>query len=144
MFYNNLKILLLSFLFSFLVYLSFKPWVYTDFMLHINMFSLVLLFPLAITINYIKRKMKAFWFSTFFFFIGLLFLYRGFYVNDQFYLLDYIFFRNVQTTIQMGDKIIYGTPLSLWWIESVIIYCILSILGLIVGNFVECKKDSIG
>ncbi len=140
MFYKNLKILLLPFIFSFIIYLSLKPWGYTDFVQHIIMFFLVLLFPLVITINYIKNNMKVFWFSALFFFIGLLFLYRGFYMNNQFYLLDFIFYSNVETTIDMGDKVIYGTPLSLWWIESVLLYSSFSILGLIVGYFVEIKK----
>lgn len=144
MLYKNLKILLLSFLFSFMLYLSFKPWDYTDFMHHIIMFFLVLLFPLVITINYIKNNMKVFWFSALFFFIGLLFLYRGFYMNNQFYLLDYIFYRNVQTTIEIGDTTIHGHPLSLWWIESVLLYSAFSIVGLIVGYFVEIKKETIG
>lgn len=137
---KNLKSLLLSFLFSFVLYLSFKPWDYTDIMIHIIMFFLVLLFPMVITINYIKGNKKAFRISGLFFFMGLLFLYRGFYMNNQFFLLDYIFYRNVPTTIEMGDNVLYGTPLSLWWVESVLVYISLSILGIFVGYFVEIKK----
>jgi hypothetical protein len=144
---KNSKIFLLSLLFSFMLYLSFKPWDYTHFMQHIMMFLLLLLFPLAITINYIKNKLKACWISALFFFIGLLFLYRGFYMNNQFYVLDYIFYRNIQATIVSENKIINGEPiisLSLWWVESAVLYFSLSILGLIVGYFAEKKRDSFG
>jgi hypothetical protein len=138
------KILLFPLLFSFMLYLSFKPWDFTHFMQHILMFLLLLLFPLAITINYIQNKMKGFWLSALFFFIGLLFLYRGFYMHEQFYVLDYFIKRNIEATIVTGNKIIYGEPISLWWVESAVIYFSLSILGLIVGYFVERKRNSFG
>lgn len=138
--YKNVKILFLSFLFSSMLFLSFKPWEYIDFIQPIIMFFLVLLFPFLITLNYIKNNTKAVRFSALFFFIGLLFLYRGFYMNNQFYLLVYIFYSDVQNIIEMGDKDIYGTPLSLWWVESLLIYSSLSTLGIIVGYLVEKNK----
>jgi hypothetical protein len=144
MLFKNFKILLFPLLFSVMLYMSFKPWDFTHFMQHIIMFLLLLLFPLAITINYIQNKMKRFWLSSLFFFVGLLFLYRGFYMYDQFYVLDYFNNRNIQATIVTENKIIYGEPISLWWVESAVIYFSLSILGLIVGYFVERKRNSFG
>jgi hypothetical protein len=141
---KKFKILLFPLLFSFMLYLSFKPWDYTHFMQHLMMFLLLLLFPLAITINYIQNKMKGFWLSTLFFFIGLLFLYRGFYMYDQFYVFDYFINRNIQATIITGNKIIYGESISFRWVESAVIYFSISILGLLVGYFVERKRNSFG
>lgn len=83
------------------------------------------------------HKMRAFWISAFSFLLGLFFLYRGFYFTDQFYLLDYIFLGDVQTVIESGNKTTYGIPLSLWWLESVLVYCALSIAGLALAYFVE-------
>jgi hypothetical protein len=68
-------------------------------------------------------------------------------MNNQFYVLDYIFYRNIQATIVSENKIINGEPiisLSLWWVESAVLYFSLSILGLIVGYFAEKKRDSFG
>ncbi|MHC0035310.1 hypothetical protein [Pseudoneobacillus sp. C159] len=111
-------------------------------MQHIMMFLLLLVFPLAVTINYIQNKMKAFWLSAIFFLIGLLAHYRGFYMKDQYYVLDYMINNKVQDTIVTENKIIYGEPISLWWVESAVIYVSLSLLGLIVGYFFEKKRDS--
>jgi hypothetical protein len=50
--------------------------------------------------------------------------------------------RKVQTTIVTGNKIMYDEPISLWWVESAVIYISFSIIGLVVGLFVERKRDS--
>lgn len=125
-------------LFSFLIYLSFKPWEYTDFAQHIMMISLVLFFSLAISSFLVAKKFKAFWIAIIFFSTGLFFLYRGLYLKNQFYLLDY-FFSNKDFVRVVGNTTIYGEPISYFWIESMLIYCILSITGLTIGYFAEKK-----
>lgn len=140
MYIKYLKLILLSIFLSFLLYLSFKPWEYPDFLFHILMFSILLPFSIGIIANYLWRKKRAFWISTFFFFIGMLFLYRGFYLTGQFYLIDFILFRDIPATIEMGNKIIYTTPRSFGEIESIIVYCVLCILGQIIGHYSERKN----
>ncbi|QED47995.1 hypothetical protein [Cytobacillus dafuensis] len=125
-----------SILCSFLIYLSFNPGEYTEFAQHLMMISLIIFFPLAISSFLVANNFKAFWIATLFFIIGLFFLYRGIYFRDSFSILDYFFASDVIIRRE-GNTEIYGHPLSYLWIESMVIYCVLSIAGLIIGYFVK-------
>lgn len=78
-----------------------------------------------------------------FFIIGYILLLRGFHFNNQFSLMDYILHDNIIIIEEIGEnqiKIIHGHPLSYIMIESMVIYCILNVLGVIIGLNIDKRS----
>lgn len=140
---QNRSILGLTLVISILLYLSFTPWKLTEVSQHTLILFLITIFPFAIAIFLIKNKRRAFKIALVFFMIGFLFLMRGFYLVNQFSIMDYILNNNDITIIdEIGEnqiRITHGHALSYIMIESVVIYTILNILGIVIGMKVDEK-----
>lgn len=144
---NKVKIALIygiTLLLSFILYLSFSPNQYSDIRQHIFLFSLVSIFPIGIATFLVKYKKRAFLVSSVFFVLGLFFLYRGFFFNQPFSVIDYFFVDNVETIIEKIDetqvRIIHTTPFTYRYLEGIIIYCILNTLGITIGYYNQKTK----
>ena len=137
---RTFKIYSLTILFSFGIFLSFIPWEYVDFRSQILLLILAMVPPLAVASYLVTNKVKSFWVSSLFLLVGLFFLYRGFYFRNPFSLLDYFLIDKEDLVIHEENRTIYRTPLSFIRIESVLIYCIVSLSGIVVGYFASFKK----
>ncbi|OIJ12861.1 hypothetical protein BKP35_09845 [Anaerobacillus arseniciselenatis] len=130
-------------LFSLAIYLLFvRPINFADtiqqpFVVHIVIFVALLLFPLLIAWLFITRGKSAFFIAVPFYLIGLFFLYRGFYMENQFSILDYLFIE-----IQQMDRT--TTPAkeaaSFIGLESFFLYIIISEFGILLAYFLKRRK----
>lgn len=129
---NNRMIYGIAILFSFVIYLFFimpldfsQVLQYTTLM-KIGLLIVITIFPLVLAWLYISRGTNAFLFSVPFHFVGLIFLYREFYIDDQITMFDYSF---------------TDSPGSLAGLENFLLYILISLLGIVLSLvFVNLKK----
>lgn len=98
-------------------------------------FITLLVFPLLMARALIKKGMRALFISLPFYLAGLLLLYRGFYLENQFSFIDFLFTKIESTHGDFeGD---YGSFLGL---ESFLLYIVVCEFGVLLSFFL-CKQS---
>ncbi len=108
-------------------------------LLHLIIFAVLAIFPLLIARLVSTRGVKSLLVSLPFYLGGLFLLYRGFYLSDQFSILDTLFTKIVNIHSE-GDRV-SGTFIGL---ESFLFYIIVAELGVIISLIVfEKNKQTV-
>jgi hypothetical protein len=134
----------IAFLFSvvvhyfFVVPLEFTEMLQNQMILHLLIFLTILVFPMLMARSFITRGIKSLFISLPFFVAGLFLLYRGFYLEGQFSILDTLV-KTIESTHVSNDAERYSG--SFIGIESFLLYIIVSEFGVLLSFLLYKKKQ---
>ena len=107
-----------------------------------ELFFVVFLFPaFAVVFLFVKKGWRACLMIVPFWGIGMFFLYQGFYGGRGSSIIDYFLYKDFEYVVDLGNgTVIYRTPISYYFVESLLLYCLSVIIGFIIAWFKPLRK----